>query len=81
LEKSTGKENKITLNTYTGRLSKDEIERMMKDAEMYRAENRNQMQNDSCKNSLRSHCLDMKSPVEDQKLKYKIQGGWKVSRL
>merc|ERR1712018_917066 len=36
VEKSTGKENKITITNDKGRLSKDEIERMVKEAEKYK---------------------------------------------
>merc|ERR1739849_73278 len=38
LEKSTGKENKITITNDKGRLSDDEIERMVQEAEKYKAE-------------------------------------------
>merc|ERR1719267_179534 len=38
LEKSTGKQNKITITNDKGRLSKDEIERMVEEAEKYKAE-------------------------------------------
>merc|ERR1719263_1989977 len=38
VEKSTGKENKITITNDKGRLSQDEIERMVEEAEKYKAE-------------------------------------------
>merc|ERR1719410_668137 len=38
VEKSTGKENKITITNDKGRLSQDEIERMVQEAEKYKAE-------------------------------------------
>merc|ERR1712106_608529 len=37
-DKSTGKQNKITITNDKGRLSKEEIERMVNDAEKYKAE-------------------------------------------
>ena len=37
-DKSTGKENKITITNDKGRLSKDDIERMVNDAEKFKAE-------------------------------------------
>merc|ERR1711946_50916 len=37
-DKSTGKENKITITNDKGRLSKEEIERMVSDAEKYKQE-------------------------------------------
>merc|ERR1711963_1111468 len=38
VEKSTGKENKITITNDSSRLSKEEIERMVQEAEKYKAE-------------------------------------------
>merc|ERR1712196_213229 len=38
VEKSTGKENKITITNDKGRLSADEIERMVAEAEKYKQE-------------------------------------------
>ena len=37
-DKSTGKQNKITITNDKGRLSKEEIERMVNDAENFKAE-------------------------------------------
>merc|ERR1719360_256664 len=42
LEKSTGKENKITITNDKGRLSKEDIEKMVNDAEQYKAEDEKQ---------------------------------------
>lgn len=72
VEKSTGKENKITITNDKGRLSKEEIERMVNDAEKYKAEDDKQKAVISAKNALESYCFNMKSTVEDEKLKDKI---------
>jgi L1 cell adhesion molecule like protein len=72
VEKSTGKENKITITNDRGRLSKEEIERMVNDAEKHRAEDEKQKQTISAKNALESYCFNMKSVVEDETLKDKI---------
>merc|ERR1711860_293522 len=37
-DKNTGKQNKITITNDSGRLSKEEIERMVNDAEKYKEE-------------------------------------------
>merc|ERR1711990_874265 len=42
MDKSTGKENKITITNDKGRLSKDDIEKMVNDAEKYKAEDEKQ---------------------------------------
>lgn len=72
IEKSTGKENKITITNDRGRLSKEDIERMVNDAEKYKAEDEKQKSVIAAKNSLESYCFNMKSTVEDEKLKDKI---------
>jgi L1 cell adhesion molecule like protein len=72
VEISTGEENKITVINDNGRLSKEEIECMVKDAEKYRAEDEKQRQKISAQNALESYCLNMKSSVEDEKQKDKI---------
>jgi len=71
-DKSTGKENKITITNDKGRLSKEEIERMVNDAEKYKDEDDKQKQRISSKNSLESYAFQMKSTIEDEKIKDKI---------
>jgi len=71
-DKSTGKENKITITNDKGRLSKEEIERMVKEAEKYKADDDQQRERVAAKNSLESYCFNMKSAVEDEKLKDKV---------
>ena len=71
-DKSTGKQNKITITNDKGRLSKEEIEKMVNDAEKYKAEDDQQKERISAKNNLESYCFNMKSTLEDEKLKDKI---------
>lgn len=72
VDKSTGKENKITITNDKGRLSKDEIERMVNEAEKYKGEDSKQRDRVAAKNSLESYAFHMKSTVEDQNLKDKM---------
>ncbi|XP_049842990.1 heat shock 70 kDa protein cognate 4 isoform X1 [Schistocerca gregaria] len=81
VEKSTGKENKITITNDKGRLSKEEIERMVNEAERYRAEDEKQKATIAAKNGLESYCFNMKSTVEDEKLKDKISDSDKQTIL
>merc|ERR1712154_694822 len=70
LEKSTGKENKITNDK--GRLSQDEIERMVSEAEKYKAEddaNRNRIE---AKNGLENYCFSLRSSIDSDEVKDKI---------
>merc|ERR1711863_26564 len=71
-DKSTGKQNKITITNDKGRLSKDDIERMVSDAEKYKAEDDKQKDRISAKNGLESYCFNMKTTIEDEKMKDKI---------
>lgn len=72
LEKSTNKENKITITNDKGRLSKEDIERMVNEAEKYRNEDDKQKETIAAKNGLESYCFNMKATMEDDKLKDKI---------
>uniref|UniRef100_A0A2I3RZP3 HSPA8 n=1 Tax=Pan troglodytes TaxID=9598 RepID=A0A2I3RZP3_PANTR len=72
VDKSTGKENKITIANDKRRLSKEDIERMAQEAEKYKAEDEKQRGKVSSKNSLESYAFNMKSTVEDEKLQGKI---------
>uniref|UniRef100_A0A671R7J6 Heat shock cognate 70 n=1 Tax=Sinocyclocheilus anshuiensis TaxID=1608454 RepID=A0A671R7J6_9TELE len=72
VDKSTGKENKTTITNDKGCLSKEEIERMVQEADQYRAEDEVQKEKVTAKNTLESLAFNMKSTVEDDKLKDKI---------
>jgi len=71
-DKSTGKQNKITITNDKGRLSKEEIERMVNDAEKFKAEDEKQKDRISAKNGLESYCFNMKTTLDDEKVKDKI---------
>jgi len=72
VDKSTGKENKITITNDKGRLSKEDIERMVNDAEKYKNDDEKQKERISAKNALESYAYNMKQTLEDEKLKDKI---------
>merc|ERR1712063_161122 len=55
-DKSTGKENKITITNDKGRLSKEEIERMVNDAEKYKQEDEAQRDRVQAKKELEKVC-------------------------
>uniref|UniRef100_A0A914Z771 Heat shock protein 70 n=1 Tax=Panagrolaimus superbus TaxID=310955 RepID=A0A914Z771_9BILA len=67
-DKSTGKKNNITITNDKGRLSKDEIERMVQEAEKYKGEDEAQRERVSAKNGLESYCFNMKQTIEDEKV-------------
>jgi len=71
-DKSTGKENKITITNDKGRLSKEDIERMVNEAEKYKEEDKAAQERVQAKNELESYAFQMKQTVDDEKLKDKI---------
>ncbi|XP_038626035.1 LOW QUALITY PROTEIN: heat shock cognate 71 kDa protein-like [Tachyglossus aculeatus] len=72
VDKSTGKENKTTITNDKGRLSKEDIEHMVQEAEKYNDVDEKQRDKVSSKNSLESYAFNMKATVEDEKLQGKI---------
>jgi len=71
-DKAGGKSEKITITNDKGRLSSEDIEKMVADAEKFKAEDDVQKERISAKNGLESYCFNMKSTVEDDKFKGKI---------
>merc|ERR1712203_532143 len=71
-DKSTGKQNKITITNDKGRLSKEEIEKMVNDAEKFKADDEKQKERISSKNGLESYCFNMKTTIDDEKMADKI---------
>ncbi|KAE8585433.1 hypothetical protein XENTR_v10021310 [Xenopus tropicalis] len=75
VEKSSGKQNKITITNDKGRLSKEDIEKMVQEAERYKADDDAQREKIDAKNSLESYAFNLKSMVEDENMKGKISEG------
>nr|AOD27715.1 heat shock protein 70-2 [Aleuroglyphus ovatus] len=71
-DKSTGKQNKITITNDKGRLSKSEIEKMVREAEQFKEEDDKQRDRIQAKNQLESYAYSIKSTIEDGALKSKI---------
>lgn len=69
-DKSTGKQNKITITNDKGRLSKDDIERMVQEAEKYRSEDESQRDRVAAKNALEGYCFQIKQTVEDDNVSF-----------
>ncbi len=72
VDTSTGKQNKITITNDKGRLSKDDIERMVNEADKFKEEDDRQREKIQAKNSLESYAYNMKSTIDDEKVKDKI---------
>ncbi|KAL4230239.1 Heat shock 70 kDa protein [Mactra antiquata] len=64
-DKSTGRTNKITITNDKGRLSKADIEKMVNDAEKYKAEDEAQKQRVSARNQLENYIFSLKQAAND----------------
>jgi L1 cell adhesion molecule like protein len=67
-DKTTGKSNRITITNDKGRLSKEEIERMVSEAEKYKAEDEAATARISAKNGLESYSYNLRNSMNDEKL-------------
>ncbi|CAI9736047.1 Hypothetical predicted protein [Octopus vulgaris] len=65
VDKSTGKSNKITITNDKGRLSKEEIERMLNEAKQYEAEDEKQRQRVAARNQLEHYIFSVKQAVNE----------------
>jgi len=74
-DKSTGKANQITITNEKGRLSQAEIDRMVQEAEKYRAEDEQQKHKIEAKNGLENYCFTMRNTLNEEKLKDKFEAG------
>lgn len=71
-DKTTGKKNKITITNDKGRLSKEEIERMVQDAEKYKAEDEEHRARIEAKNQLENYAYNMKNTLGEEAVAQKI---------
>lgn len=71
-EKGTGKTQNITITNDKGRLSQEEIERMVADAEKYKDEDEKARMRVEERNKLEAQCYQLKSSLEDPNFKDKI---------
>ena len=72
VEKSTGKNNKIVITNDKGRLSKDDIDRLVKEAEKFKDEDNKVKERIEAKNSLEQYGYQIKNTLKDEKLKDKF---------
>ncbi|GAY45220.1 hypothetical protein CUMW_087890 [Citrus unshiu] len=71
-DKTTGQKNKITITNDKGRLSKDEIEKMVQEAEKYKAEDEEHKKKVEAKNALENYAYNMRNTVKDEKIGSKL---------
>ena len=68
-EKSTGKSNKITITNDKGRLSKDDIERLVEEAKKHEVEDKARMERVEAKNQLEGYLYNTRNAVREDKVK------------
>jgi|TARA_B100001540_G_scaffold64505_1_gene57979 heat shock protein 5 len=64
-DKGTGKSEKITITNDKGRLSQEEIERMVEEAEEFAEEDRKTKERIDARNSLETYAYNMKNTISD----------------
>jgi L1 cell adhesion molecule like protein len=69
VDKASGKSQKITITNDKGRLTKEDIEKMVSDAEKFKAEDDAMKAKVEAKNGLESYCHQIKNTLNEEKLK------------
>jgi heat shock protein 1/8 len=69
VEKSTGKVNKIAITNDKGRLSKDDIERLIQDAEKFKVEDERIKATVEARNQLEQMCYQYRQTLDEERLK------------
>merc|ERR1712093_233015 len=71
-DKASGKNEKITITNDKGRLSKEEVDRLVMEAERYEDEDDKVKKRVEAKNGLEAYCFQIKNQLNDEKLKDKF---------
>ena len=72
VEKSSGKTEKITVTNDKGRLSNEDVQRMVDEAEKFKDEDQKARDKVEARNSLESYAYQVKNTLSDEKLKDKF---------
>jgi heat shock protein 5 len=64
-DKGSGKSEKITITAEKGRLSEDDIERMVREAEEFADEDKRMKERINARNAFEGYCYSLKNTVED----------------
>ncbi|XP_058779008.1 heat shock 70 kDa protein 18-like [Vicia villosa] len=71
-EKSLGVNKKVKITSDKGRLSKEEIERMIKDAEKYKDEDKRYRKKVEARRALEKYAIKMRNAIEDEEINMKL---------
>ena len=75
MDKAGGKSNKITITNDKGRLSKDDIERMVSEAERYKEEDAKHKKKIDARNGFENYIYSVKNSTSEPGLKDKLTDG------
>ncbi len=79
VEKSSGKSEKITVKNEKGRLSAEEIQKMVDEAEQFKEDDNKQREKVEARNGLDNYIFSVKQSLNDEKLKDKFTDEDKTS--
>ncbi|CAN6373781.1 unnamed protein product [Urochloa humidicola] len=71
-DKITGQKNKIAITNDKGRLSKEEIEKMVQEDEKYKSEDDKHNKKVESKNTLENYAYNMRNTIKDEKIASKL---------
>eukprot|EP01084_Bolivina_argentea_P143583 252081_1 len=71
-DKSTGKSNKIVITNEKGRLSQDDIDRMVSEADKYAEEDKKNKERIEAKNGVENYCFSLRTSLDDEQMKDKV---------
>ena len=71
-EKSTGKSNKITITNDKGRLSREDVDRLVEEAAKYEAEDKLRFERVEAKNQLESYLYNVRNSLNEDGMKEKL---------
>ena len=72
VEKSTGKSNKITITNDKGRLSREDVDRLVEEAAKYEAEDKLRFERVEAKNQLESYLYNVRNSLNEDGMKEKL---------
>jgi len=72
IEKGGGKRKEITIKNDSGRLSQQEMERMINESEKFKEEDTKHAERVGAKNQLESYAYSLRSTLNDEKVKNKL---------
>jgi heat shock protein 1/8 len=73
VDKGSGRQRNIQIKNESGRLSKEEIEAMVADAEKYKEEDRKHSERVGAKSALEQYAFSMRNTLSDEKFKDKLE--------